>query len=448
MFSFWSIFERERIFLRQRVHERGVVLFNVKTGAVLRLNRGGLLFWRLVNHFDSDEAITSWLSRRFPHLNEDEFKRDFVSFKGTLARFLGFSEEKEKATLPVGQVYSLPVLSSPFEVFWEITSKCNLSCRYCYQTREAGDDLSCEDARKLVEKFGYLGVARIVFGGGEPLAYPGFFEVLDDAEKQGIFSIVSTNGTLWTSSFVSYAKKLRRSTFWEFSLDAVEDEIAQCHRPGQYNVGRILEIIGDLISSEVPIGVKTVVSSINLAHLPQMFEVFKDIGVEVWSIRKIFPVGRGESVSNALSEKEKTEIISMVNDFRACKKMEIISAFDNDEFRFLNGNIQYRVDLPLPCGAGIYSCAITSDGFVIPCSYFQYDNRLFVENASVLKHDFETIWRTLPILNEVRRWTTAQLTSQCHSCHNFLSCLGGCRAFAFYKTETLSSGACDISCPK
>ena len=87
-----------------------------------------------------------------------------------------------------------------FTLQWHITHRCNLRCSHCYQ-----DDYSAFSSRKsletvlnqyslLLEEYGFKGYLNIT--GGEPLAHPDLFWLLEEAGNRGITTAVLTNGTL------------------------------------------------------------------------------------------------------------------------------------------------------------------------------------------------------------------------------------------------------------
>ena len=60
-----------------------------------------------------------------------------------------------------------------YSVCWNITEKCNESCKFCYRT--IVDDLSLEENKRIADKLIEHGVEKITFAGGEPLLYKGLF---------------------------------------------------------------------------------------------------------------------------------------------------------------------------------------------------------------------------------------------------------------------------------
>jgi len=62
------------------------------------------------------------------------------------------------------------VTNFPFMMVWDVTYKCNLSCKHCYsKNSDLKTELSTRDAKKIIEYFAQNGILYISFAGGEPL---------------------------------------------------------------------------------------------------------------------------------------------------------------------------------------------------------------------------------------------------------------------------------------
>lgn len=77
-------------------------------------------------------------------------------------------------------------------VDWQITSRCNRSCGYCYGPSK-GDDLPLENLKMIVDILISQGVRQIGITGGEPLLYPKIEELIGYIKSHGISIYLSTN---------------------------------------------------------------------------------------------------------------------------------------------------------------------------------------------------------------------------------------------------------------
>jgi MoaA/NifB/PqqE/SkfB family radical SAM enzyme len=112
------------------------------------------------------------------------------------------------------------VPGDPFLVVWDVTYACNLRCRHCYANagRQWPDELSTEEAKRVIDTFDKAGVVAIAWSGGEPMMRPDIYELSRYAYEKGIYVAMATNGTLINENT---AQKLWDSgvRFLQVSLD-------------------------------------------------------------------------------------------------------------------------------------------------------------------------------------------------------------------------------------
>jgi len=111
--------------------------------------------------------------------------------------------------------------AAPFLVVWDYTKQCNLKCKHCYESAEslpAKDELTTEEAKKVIDQLAEIGVVAIAFSGGEPLIRKDFFEVAEYARGKDFYVSVASNATLITPAV---AKKLSGVIdYIEISMDS------------------------------------------------------------------------------------------------------------------------------------------------------------------------------------------------------------------------------------
>ncbi len=96
-------------------------------------------------------------------------------------------------------------------VGWNYTRKCNLKCVHCYSqsaNREYENELTTEEAKRVIDDLAEFKVPTILFSGGEPLIRHDFFELAEYASKKGIRPTISTNGTLITKDKAKRIKEI------------------------------------------------------------------------------------------------------------------------------------------------------------------------------------------------------------------------------------------------
>jgi sulfatase maturation enzyme AslB (radical SAM superfamily) len=92
----------------------------------------------------------------------------------------------------------------------ELTNQCNKACWFCYNTSRPHGPTSwtVEEVNRLVRDCAANGVRAVSFGGGEPLQFPGLFDLL--ALLDGVlFRSITTNGQLLNGELLEKLRAAR-----------------------------------------------------------------------------------------------------------------------------------------------------------------------------------------------------------------------------------------------
>ncbi|KAA0010320.1 heme d1 biosynthesis radical SAM protein NirJ [Billgrantia pellis] len=84
-------------------------------------------------------------------------------------------------------------------VIWNLIRRCNLTCKHCYTVSADVDfqgELSTEEVFTVLDDLKRFRVPALILSGGEPLMRPDIFEISRRAKELGIYTGLSTNGTL------------------------------------------------------------------------------------------------------------------------------------------------------------------------------------------------------------------------------------------------------------
>ena len=106
----------------------------------------------------------------------------------------------------------------PLTVQIEITNKCNWHCGFCYLGNERFKELDLKTLKKLLEDLKKLGCIKIVFTGGEPLAYSSAKELFAFAKDLGFICEINTNGSLISNYDIDFL--VRTFAVFNISLHA------------------------------------------------------------------------------------------------------------------------------------------------------------------------------------------------------------------------------------
>lgn len=160
----------------------------------------------------------------------------------------------------------------------ELTNRCNLRCRHCFDGRHRADgDLDMMIIEKILNSAKAHGFQHLSFTGGEPTLHSGFFEILQLVYEAGYtFGFVS-NGWNFTGLYERLLPYRERLGFITFSLDGVREETHDRLR-GKGSYRRVVQAITICMIKEIPFTLNMVITSQNRGELEEMKELAVKLG--------------------------------------------------------------------------------------------------------------------------------------------------------------------------
>jgi len=336
-------------------------------------------------------------------------------------------------------------LAAPFLVVWNLTNACNLRCQHCYQRADkpSPDELSTEEAKRIIDQLSESNVSAIAFSGGEPMVRPDFYELAQYAVSNGLQVSVATNGTLLTQENV---KRLKEAgvAYVEVSLDGAKAEIHDAFRGVKGAFEKTCEGIRNAVNGGLYTGIATVATRNNLKEIPDIVDLAKELGVTRIIFFNFIPTGRGEDISDVdLSPEERESLLKYLYQLASNGKIEALSTAPQYARVCLQQSmgegesvtsLTHFAALKLPnetkqladfiggCGAGRLYCAIQPNGLVTPCVFMP------IVVGDLRKQSLKEIWSHSKVLNELS--DRDALKGRCRHCQYKYVC-GGCRARAY-----------------
>lgn len=190
-------------------------------------------------------------------------------------------------------------LAVPKHVFLEITIECNLRCVQCdiYKLTNPTNEISLEERRTVVRHIGgWHPDIRIVLAGGEPFVRrPMLYEVATTCHAAGVYTTISTNGTLVSEEDVERlpTSGIRCVVVSVDSDEAdVHDRIRGIPRTYDRAVRTIRRLVDarDRANNGFSVLTSTIVGRHNLGRVREMVELFESLGVDTTLFQPIQPV--------------------------------------------------------------------------------------------------------------------------------------------------------------
>ena len=306
-------------------------------------------------------------------------------------------------------------------IIFEITNRCNLRCKHCYNDSGAkrNNELTFEEIRDLIDNFADIGVLNIVLSGGEPLMYPHFLDIVEQIRSKPMSCIVFTNGTLITKKIVQKFKELGILSV-ATSIDGATPETNDSFRgvPGSFE--KTVKAIEMLKEAEIPVRVNISLHKGNLNEFSGVLAFLKKWEITDYSISPISYTGRAKELDSVITPEEYKKVVEQLKEYETAEKIK-------NEFPYIPQLTN--------CGAGRNSLTIRSNGSVVPCPPFPDEASL----GSIREDSISNIWNNSEFLDKIRRVNISE-NKMCRECTHIKVCQGGCMANNYRNTGDLGRG--------
>lgn len=269
--------------------------------------------------------------------------------------------------------------TKPYQlVMWEITTRCNLECIYCYnncprESQELSDAELLDVAQQLID----IGVRGVCFTGGEPALRPVVFELAKKLRSKGVKLSMITNGSAVTEDTVDSIVRYFQNV--KISLDTLDPMIAQKVNGSRVAVEEAvhaLDLLLDQWSAE-RITIAAVLTRHNTEKAIELIDyavargVRLDIGAPLYMGRAI------DSHIRPMKEEIRALVEYVKNKSKSGAKVRL-------ESRPNSGGPYWRLKL---IDEILRQSWILSDGTVAP------DNMILVSLGNVKDQPLKTIWK-------------------------------------------------------
>jgi Fe-coproporphyrin III synthase len=341
------------------------------------------------------------------------------------------------------ETHEIPkIIQSPREVDIEITSRCNLSCRYCYYFDNSAinyQDLSTNVWLDFFDELGDMGVMNIGLVGGEPFIRSDLPELLEGIVHNKMRFHILSNGTLITDQIAEVISRTHRCDFVQVSIDGSSPKVNDTCR-GQGSFEGAVRGIKILQYHKIPVAVRVTLHHHNVMDLDNIASfLMNDLGLQGFSTNSVGYLGSCRGNSDVLLTREDKEI-AMNTLVRLCKEynnrisatagplaearqwQKIKLAHRNCSPPFQNGGYLTA------CGCPFGKISIRADGIIIPCSMLAH-----VELGRINKDSLQDVWLRSSALNALRMRRTISLTTFefCKGCEYIPYCTGNCPGLAY-----------------
>jgi radical SAM protein with 4Fe4S-binding SPASM domain len=283
----------------------------------------------------------------------------------------------------------------PWTATLELSTECPLRCVHCYNFDRAGPPaarpaMSGRDWTGVIDALRRLGGHQVTFTGGEPLAVPAIWRLLDHAARRGMAAALVTGGTALTEAVAG------RLAGYEHLVDvaisfygvgpATHDRVTG--RAGSFDRSRAGA--RRLIRDGVPVTFKFVVMDVNVGEAEAMPAMGRDEGAHVEINTCLHPRHTGDLGVLA----RRAPLPKLERAYRGPLRPTLPDGATPHE---------------LVCNCARSNCAVAASGDVYPCISVP------MRCGNVLERPFERIWEESPQLLRLRSLTPSDFRA-CEPC--------------------------------
>lgn len=355
---------------------------------------------------------------------------------------MGIREERRR--LPIVQLAAptrsrtiLPLAAGeaprPRLVVWEFTSACDQHCAHCgpRSGKRRPDELSTEEALRLVDELADAGVGEITLIGGEAYLRSDVLVVVRKIRERGMTATMTTGGYSLSREI---AEALVEAGVQSVSVSI--DGLATCHdalRRRQGSFERAFAALRHLRAAGSQISANTQLNAQTLPDLEKLLELLAIEKIHSWQVQVTMAHGAAADHHEILLQPyQMLELYEVVERLVArCEKLGIRLYPGNSLGYF--GPLEHRLRRNsttrghyFGCQAGISGAAVSSHGEVKSCPSLGAEG----VGGPWREHGFARLWERAPEIAYMRQRTGAELWGLCASCYYKDVCKGGCTSIS------------------
>jgi radical SAM protein with 4Fe4S-binding SPASM domain len=330
----------------------------------------------------------------------------------------------------------------PFMVSYSITQKCNLKCKHCYSEsveQAASDELSSEEAFRLIDDLSIWGIGLLIIDGGEPLCREDLLDAVKYASNKGIRTTIGSNGTLIDERI---ARKMKEVGVMAVAI-SVDGANAQTHDSFRGVAGafdQTLKGVEACRNARLPFQFNTVISKETLPQLEDLLRMAVDCGADAAEFFDLVAAGRAkdECKEQVLSNDERRQAMEwLAQSQQDCPIVIRVPGCPMYPLLLQERQIKPKRFAPemlrrVPyysrgCAAGMPMgyVMVQCNGEVNPCMLLQ------VNLGNIREQSIASIWENSPLLAQLRQ--RGLLKGKCGECSYKVAC-SGCRGRAYEET--------------
>ena len=312
----------------------------------------------------------------------------------------------------------------PLSGTFELTSKCNFKCFFCYvcdrQVKgEATEEISTEDWLRIIQEAVNQGMLFASFTGGEILTRPDFEEIYCKTYDMGVQIYLLTNGSLMTKDHIEFLKK-RPPLDVDITLygDSPQHYKEVCGNAAGF--GQTIRAVKMLRGNGLNVSVKANPLRRTLPHYEKLAQLICELDA---------PFRFGDYVGPERDNRDHLDSDERLTANEIASVYKLFHQYGLAQHPIEPKGPVKSQEYGLRCMGGKSSFFISSDGRMLPCATMSLVHTLPFEKG------FEAAWTELP-----EKLKSLKICQECMTCE-FADTCTKCAANLY--SETGDTGQCN-----
>jgi radical SAM protein with 4Fe4S-binding SPASM domain len=320
----------------------------------------------------------------------------------------------------------------PRYAVWEFTLACDHRCLHCGPRagKARDDELTTEEALRLVDEMAELGVGEVTLIGGEAYLRPDFLLVIRACRERGIDVSMTTGGLGLDPRRCEAAREAGLTTV-SVSIDGLQashDHVRD--REGSWAAA--FKALRNARAAGLNIASNTQINAMSASELPQLLELLAAEHILAWQVQFTMAHGNAADHPEIMLQPHQLpgvfETLDRLVD--RCREHGIVFWPSNNVGYFGPGAVKIRKSTHggkhwPGCAAGVATMGIESNGMIKGCPSLGGPTNI---GGGFREHGLRAIWERAPELRYIRERSTKELWGYCAECYYADVCRAGCTA--------------------
>lgn len=266
----------------------------------------------------------------------------------------------------------------PKVVTLELTNKCNLACRYCFQNSSPSEKGFLKNPFSLLSFLKDLGTECIELSGGEPTLHPDFSKIINYIVNNFETYSLITNGTLLNDEILGILSSGKGAI--QICIDSSsEDGLIKIAGTAGI-LSRLIDGVKKCVSYRIPVRVGMVLDDAeNINDIENVLILAKELGAHSFVVNPAMNIGRGRNLNSFTDDQIKEFTL---------KHNELILRYP--DFYGLETVSWDTLEKSINCGAGSTKVTVSWDGRIKLCSlqevgWLKFGNIYDIKNDELQK---------------------------------------------------------------